>query len=47
MCTVSFIPLQENKFIFTSNRDENPKRAATSLHELDVKEKKLFFPQDA
>tara|TARA_B100000767_G_C19766999_1_gene538058 strand:+ start:2363 stop:3091 length:729 start_codon:yes stop_codon:yes gene_type:complete len=47
VCTVSFIPLQENKFIFTSNRDENPKRAATSLHELYVKGKKLFFPQDS
>ena len=46
MCTVSFIPLPDERFIFTSNRDENPKRAATALHELEVEGKTLFFPQD-
>jgi len=47
MCTVSFIPFPDERFIFTSNRDENPKRAATALHELDIEGKTLFFPQDA
>ena len=47
MCTVSFIPLPDERFIFTSNRDENPKRAANALHELEVEGKTLFFPQDA
>ena len=47
MCTVSFIPLPDQRFIFTSNRDENPKRAANALHELEVEGKTLFFPQDA
>ena len=47
MCTVSFIPLAAEQFIFTSNRDENPKRAATALHELEAEGKTLFFPQDA
>ena len=46
MCTVSFIPFPDKRFIFTSNRDENPKRAATALHELEVEGKTLFFPQD-
>ena len=46
MCTVSFIPFPDERFIFTSNRDENPKRAATALHELEVEGKTLFFPQD-
>ncbi|MDG1386226.1 MAG: NRDE family protein [Flavobacteriaceae bacterium] len=47
MCTVSFIPLTDERFIFTSNRDENPNRAATALHEMEVEGKTLFFPQDA
>ena len=47
MCTVSFIPQADERFIFTSNRDENPNRAATALHELEVEGKSLFFPQDA
>ena len=47
MCTVSFIPLPDERFLFTSNRDENPKRAAAALHELEVEGKTLFFPQDA
>ena len=46
MCTVSFIPLANERFIFTSNRDESPKRAATALHSIAVGEKTLFFPQD-
>jgi uncharacterized protein with NRDE domain len=46
MCTVSFIPLTRDGFVFTSNRDEDPARAATVLQELFVGEKSLYFPQD-
>ncbi len=47
MCTVSFVPVADEVFILTSNRDENPERAATSLHKLELKDKQLFFPQDS
>ncbi len=46
MCTVSFIPLTSDGFVFTSNRDEDPARAATALHKLVIGEKSLYFPQD-
>ena len=46
MCTVSFIPLTSDGFVFTSNRDENPKRAATAMQKLSVGGKSLYFPQD-
>ena len=46
MCTVSFIPLTSDGFVFTSNRDENPKRAANAMQELSIVEKSLYFPQD-
>jgi len=47
MCTVSYIPQDENRFVFTSNRDENPLRAATELHKLEINKKTLYFPQDS
>ena len=46
MCTVSFIPLTSDGFVFTSNRDENPKRAANAMQELSIVEKSVYFPQD-
>jgi len=47
MCTVTYIPIGENKFIFTSNRDEAPKRSATGMIEKKLDAKSLLFPQDA
>jgi len=47
MCTVTYIPLGENKFIFTSNRDEAPKRSAVELAEKKVEGKIIYFPKDA
>ena len=47
MCTVTYIPTGKNKFIFTSNRDEAPKRSATGMVEKDIDGKVLLFPQDA
>ncbi len=47
MCTVTYIPTGKNEFIFTSNRDEAPKRSATGLKEKQLDGKVLLFPQDA
>ncbi len=46
MCTVSFVPTAEG-FVFTSNRDEDPKRAASQLIEEQRGDLKITFPQDA
>lgn len=47
MCTVTFIPTGKNKFIFTSNRDEAPKRSATEVVKESQDGKVLLFPRDA
>ena len=47
MCTVTYIPTGKNEFIFTSNRDEAPKRSASGIVQFDQNEKILLFPQDA
>lgn len=46
MCTVSYLPLGNNNFILTSNRDENPKRKtiAPKLYEEDGVN--LTYPKD-
>lgn len=45
MCTVTFVPTK-NGFIFTSNRDEDPQRAASKLIEEKRGEYTITFPQD-
>ncbi|MGB2476316.1 MAG: NRDE family protein, partial [Flavobacteriaceae bacterium] len=45
MCTVTFVPTK-NGFIFTSNRDEDPQRAASKLIEEKRGEHTITFPQD-
>ncbi len=47
MCTVTFIPTQNNDFIFTSNRDEAPTRSATEMAREQRGNKELLFPRDA
>ena len=47
MCTVTYIPTGNNTFIFTSNRDEAPKRSATGIVNKTIDGKSLLFPQDA
>lgn len=42
MCTVTFIPIQADEFILTSNRDESPLRSPLELRA----EAGLLFPQD-
>lgn len=45
MCTVTFVP-QTDGFIFTSNRDEDPSRAAIAFQEKQIGRSKVFFPED-
>ena len=45
MCTVTFIPTKEG-FVFSSNRDEDPQRAAQNLVEDERGDLKVYFPQD-
>ncbi|MDO9138345.1 MAG: NRDE family protein [Lutibacter sp.] len=46
MCTVTFLPLSNNNFILTSNRDEQPKRETLppKIYEEDGIE--MLFPKD-
>ena len=46
MCTVSFVPVEGERFIFTSNRDEAPKRNASELVQLERNGKQILFPKD-
>ena len=46
MCTVSFIPISENDFILTSNRDESPDRNTLAPRIYNENEVKLLFPKD-
>ena len=45
MCTVTYVPI-EGGFVFTSNRDEDPKRSAQKIVEDKRGEVMLTFPQD-
>ena len=46
MCTVTYLPGAKNNFIFTSNRDEAPKRNATELITKSEKGKRVLYPKD-
>ena len=46
MCTVSFFPKENGNFIFTSNRDESPKRSTIPPEIYEVNHTKLLFPKD-
>lgn len=45
MCTVTFVPTADG-FIFTSNRDEDPKRAAKKVVKEQRQNHKIYYPQD-
>ncbi len=45
MCTVTFVPTEAG-FVFSSNRDEDPQRAAQNLVEDERGDLKVYFPQD-
>lgn len=46
MCTVTFLPKSGQDFILTSNRDEDPSRAALKLTSELVGEQTVYFPKD-
>lgn len=46
MCTVTYLPLGNNDFILTSNRDENPKRKTISPQKYIENGIELTFPKD-
>jgi uncharacterized protein with NRDE domain len=46
MCTLSYIPLGTNAYIFTSNRDERKARPTLPPLEEQIGGKAVFFPKD-
>ncbi len=46
MCTVTFLPLKNNGFILTSNRDETPLRATIPPKKYKEGDVELVFPKD-
>ncbi len=47
MCTLSFIPISDTDFIFTTNRDEDPNRVALSPQKYIHDGLELFYPRDS
>ncbi len=47
MCTVSFVPLDNDSFVLTSNRDEAPSRNSGKIIRRKAERTNLLFPQDA
>lgn len=46
MCTVTYIPIDDKRFIFTSNRDESPMRKTIPPVEYDEGGVKMTYPKD-
>lgn len=46
MCTVTYLPTGDRSFLFTSNRDEAPSRAAGDIQSRQINGKRVLFPQD-
>lgn len=46
MCTVTLIPLGENDFVLTSNRDEAPNRVPLKPEFYSINNTKVLFPKD-
>ncbi len=47
MCTLSYIPISERSFIFTTNRDEDPNRVALSPQKYVHDGIELLYPKDS
>ncbi|MFT5749427.1 MAG: hypothetical protein ACI93S_000684 [Ancylomarina sp.] len=47
MCTLSYIPISDTDFIFTTNRDEDPNRVALSPQKYSHSGLDLFYPKDS
>ncbi len=46
MCTVSFIPLGQDKYVLTSNRDELKRRPTLPPMATTINDQAVFFPRD-
>lgn len=46
MCTVTIIPLRNNNFVLTSNRDEAPHRTSVAPEFYKLEGTKLLYPKD-
>ncbi|NQX86359.1 MAG: NRDE family protein [Flavobacteriaceae bacterium] len=46
MCTVTLIPLRNNDFVLTSNRDESPNRVALPPDFYKYNNRQLLYPRD-
>ncbi|QIE60429.1 NRDE family protein [Rasiella rasia] len=46
MCTVTFIPQNNNSFLFTSNRDEAPDRSTIAPEVYTLDNTQVLFPKD-
>lgn len=46
MCTVTYLPLGDNNFILTSNRDEDPKRKTVEPQKYVEDNVELLYPKD-
>lgn len=47
MCTLSFIPVSDTDFIFTTNRDEDPNRVALKPQRYNHQGHNLYYPKDS
>jgi uncharacterized protein with NRDE domain len=46
MCTVTYLPIGNNQFILTSNRDESPMRKTIAPKKYDEQGVALVYPKD-
>ena len=46
MCTVTYIPLENNNFVLTSNRDESPLRIPLAPDFYEIQGRNVLFPKD-
>ena len=46
MCTVTFLPLENNNFILTSSRDEQPTRETLAPKTYEENDIKMLYPKD-
>ena len=46
MCTLTYLPLADDNFVMTHNRDEDPARNTSGLHREEIGGHSLIFPRD-
>lgn len=46
MCTLTYLPLSDDSFVMTHNRDEDPARNTSGLHREQIQGQLVVFPRD-